>query len=153
MSQHTPGPWYFDAETMPPTQKVKCPSCNEWRESGDFTEPAFSVVAGGEHEHDYENQTWICGVGFASVSDPIDLANARLIAAAPALLAALRAMLPLADISLGESEEIAFAAIMAAEDAVSLATGEPYSEDFGGQLALDALQASMPREFDDSPVA
>jgi hypothetical protein len=114
VSAHTPGPWMIDLETANSTDPLvmellvvaKCP-----RDKQEFiVAEVYGIDAAGDH-------------------DERSQANARLIAAAPELLGALRALLsvaparaPAAGLLVG-AEEKHSAAIKAARAAIAKATG------------------------------
>ena len=118
--KHTPGPWIAEHGTGP-TNKYATASTGVW------SKPKFDVALElGDEDSDPMDPAWVCGI-WGDLS-PEDFANARLIAAAPDLLAALKALLEYSGIieeRCGDAETKAARAVIAkAEGRSVLSNGE-----------------------------
>lgn len=105
MSAHTPGPWQWSGDSL--------------------THRQFDIYAPAQAPHQH-----VCTVNNLSVDRlytrdaGVALANARLIAAAPNLLAALQALVGEADLGEVDLDEDDRALLDNARDAIAKATGE-----------------------------
>lgn len=98
--KHTPGPWYHDDAIGPALgiDRHSKATVGVWAQS------RYDAAADMDDEdYDPEDEKWLCGAW--GVRSEEDIANAKLIAAAPELLEALEGMLRLADAA-GASDRI-----------------------------------------------